>query len=83
MLSTGRQIKAARALLGWSQQHLADKAALSVITITRMEKSVSLRGHHDTVSRIQFALESAGIEFLNSGSPGVRAKPGVIVREEE
>ena len=33
------QIRAARALLGWSQQRLADEAGLSAITVKRLEAS--------------------------------------------
>jgi predicted transcriptional regulator len=35
---TPRQIRAARALLGWSQQQLADKAIISINAVTRLEK---------------------------------------------
>jgi len=35
---TARQIRAARALLGWSQQNLADKAVVSLNAVTRPER---------------------------------------------
>jgi len=35
---TPRQIRAARALLGWSQQKLADKAIVSLNAVTRLER---------------------------------------------
>ena len=34
---TGEQVKAARALLGWSQMKLADEAGLNASTIVKME----------------------------------------------
>jgi transcriptional regulator with XRE-family HTH domain len=34
---TVRQIRAARTLLGWSQQELADKATISLNALTRLK----------------------------------------------
>jgi predicted transcriptional regulator len=39
IMITPRQIRAARALLGWSQQQLADKAIVSLNAVTRLEKA--------------------------------------------
>jgi predicted transcriptional regulator len=39
IMITPRQIRAARALLGWSQQELADKAIVSLNALTRLEKA--------------------------------------------
>ena len=74
------QVKAARALLGWSQSELADHAGISVATLKRLESfSGMLRGTVETAWRIQGALEKAGIIFIDadeSNGPGVRlAKP--------
>lgn len=58
------QVKAARSLLGWSQQDLAKNSGVSLSTLNRLERgggdpSVgSLRAIHKT-------LESAGIRFIN------------------
>ena len=38
IMITPRQIRAARALLGWSQRQLADKAIVSLNAVTRLEK---------------------------------------------
>lgn len=74
-LVINRQIKAARALLAWGQQHLADAAGVNVQTVKRMEGiDGPVRGQHDTVIKIQRAMEEAGIEFLADGAPGVRLK---------
>jgi predicted transcriptional regulator len=37
---TSRQIRAARALLDWSQQQLADKAIVSLNAVARLEKGI-------------------------------------------
>jgi transcriptional regulator with XRE-family HTH domain len=76
---TTRQIKAARALLGWSQTELAAAARLSVPTIKRIEaKGGDLGGRLDTSARIVAALESAGAEFIpeDGGGVGVRLREG-------
>jgi predicted transcriptional regulator len=70
-----RQIKAARALLAWSQEEMAAVAGVSVPTIKRLEAvDGPLRGRNETGEKIRNALESAGIEFIdeNGGGPGVR-----------
>jgi predicted transcriptional regulator len=72
-----RQIKAARALLGWSQEELALAAAISMPTIKRLESQQgTLGGREETVSKIQSALEKGGIQFIeeNGGGPGVRLR---------
>jgi DNA-binding XRE family transcriptional regulator len=72
-----RQIKAARALLAWSQGELAEAAGVSVPTIKRLEADDGpLGGRLDTGEKIQVALEAAGIEFINEngGGPGARLR---------
>jgi transcriptional regulator with XRE-family HTH domain len=70
-----RQIKAARALLGWSQSDLAGASGISEPTIKRLEANDGeIGGRADTAEKIQVALESAGVEFTNGGQPGVRMK---------
>ena len=76
---TAPQIRAARALLDWSQKQLAEKAKLSVPTIKRMEGAMgpehSTMGNVDAVQR---ACEIAGVIFLEPTSrkegPGVRLR---------
>nr|WP_166474164.1 helix-turn-helix domain-containing protein [Bradyrhizobium symbiodeficiens]QIO98816.1 helix-turn-helix domain-containing protein [Bradyrhizobium symbiodeficiens] len=72
-----RQVKAARALLGWSQEDLAASARISIPTIKRLEASDHfLGGRADTSSKILSALSLAGVEFIheNGGGPGVRLR---------
>ena len=72
-----RQIKAARALLAWSQEELASAARISVPTIKRLEANDGpLGGRAETGAKIRTALEAAGVEFINEngGGPGVRLR---------
>lgn len=70
-----REIKAARALLGWSQDDLAERSGVSAPTIGRLEaEGGEIGGRAETEEKIRRALEKAGIEFLNGDQPGVRLK---------
>lgn len=72
-----RQVKAARALLAWSQEELAKAAKVSVPTVKRLEAHDGpLGGRVETVEKIRTALEAAGIEFIdeNGGGAGVRLR---------
>ncbi|MDB5576144.1 MAG: family transcriptional regulator [Bradyrhizobium sp.] len=72
-----RQIKAARALLAWSQEDLAKAAEVSIPTVKRLEAlDGPLGGRNDTIEKIVAALENAGIEFIdeNGGGAGVRLR---------
>jgi transcriptional regulator with XRE-family HTH domain len=72
-----RQVKAARALLAWSQEELAAAASLSIPTIKRLEATDGLLGgRRDTIAKIRTALIVAGVEFIDEdgGGPGVRLR---------
>ena len=71
-----RQVKAARALLAWSQERLAAAAEVSIPTIKRLEaQDGPLGGRTETGTKLLSALESAGVEFLDEdGGPGVRIR---------
>lgn len=67
---SARQIRAARALLGWSQQQLADRAVVSVTAVKRLEAGIG-DPRMSTVQAIKAALEAAGVEFIPaSGGKG-------------
>lgn len=72
---SGAQIRAARALLGWSVRDLARRAVVSIATVNLIEDATGLpsttRGQLDA---IQSTLEAEGIEFLNGEAPGVRLR---------
>ncbi len=76
---SARQIRAARALLGWSQQELADRAIVSVNAIRRLERS-QVDPRLSTIAAVKAALENAGVEFQFTDATrgeGVRLKsPG-------
>ena len=68
-----RQVKAARSLLGWSQDRLASASRVSEPTIKRLEANDGeLGGRRETAAKIVGALEKAGVEFTNGDAPGVR-----------
>lgn len=70
---TGRQIAAARTLLGITQAELASRSNISIPTLKRMEASEGAAvGMDNNVGAVTRALEDAGVEFLNHGRPGVR-----------
>ena len=72
---TVRQVKAARALLGWSQHDLARKSGISEPTIARLEAvDGHVGGRERTAAKIKQTLEAAGIEFTNGNSPGVKIR---------
>ena len=64
---TSRQTRAARALLGWTQEMLADKAKVSLTALKRMESVTGLRVFESTSDQVRRALEGEGIAFINSG----------------
>jgi transcriptional regulator with XRE-family HTH domain len=77
MIST-EQIKAARALLGWSQEDLSARSGVSYTTIAKIESSEGRNGaRRDTLSKIVAALEEAGIELtdgVDSEGPGAHLR---------
>ena len=84
MIIHAEQIRAARSLLGWSQDELAKRASVGQMTVKRFEAGAGpVSGTIGTLVRIQSALEHAGIQFIAAdefGSVGVRLvqKPKVV-----
>ena len=75
---TPAQCRAARALVDWSQQQLADAAKIGNATIRNFEGGKS-EPQSATLDVVRRALEKAGVEFLppNGSGAGVRLKkPG-------
>ena len=74
---TGRQIRAARGLVGWTAVDLAAASQVGVATIRRSEvENGPVRMTPANAATLQRALEEAGIEFLpeNGGGVGVRMR---------
>jgi transcriptional regulator with XRE-family HTH domain len=72
---TAAQCRAARGLLDWSQQELADRAGLGIVTIRQIEVGIT-DPRRATLAVLKQAFERAGIEFIdeNGGGPGVRIR---------
>jgi transcriptional regulator with XRE-family HTH domain len=71
-----RQSRAARSLLGWTQQQLADTAGVALATIQFFETN-KRAPIPNNLTAIRRALEDAGIEFIPAKSGkgiGVRLK---------
>ena len=74
------EVKAARALLGWSQEDLAAKAKISIATIKRLEaKPGRLGGRLETVAKIEKALVNGGVRFVGDEEDGF----GVVLRPKK
>ena len=63
---TGRQVRAARALLNWKQEMLAEKALVALTALKRLESERGLSVHESTHEQVRRALETAGILFVES-----------------
>ena len=72
---TPAQLRAARAILGWSQDYLARVSNVSKRTIAGYELGQT-SPNPATFTTLIWALEDAGVEFIeeNGGGAGVRLK---------
>ena len=70
------QIRAARALLGWSARELAERSGLHITTVLRMEKGNGpISGNISSIRWVQEALEAEGAYFIDDyEEPGVRLR---------
>ncbi len=72
---TPRQIRAARALLGWEATELGKRTALSRETIANIE-SGRTHAREDSLERIAKAFDESGVQFTDN--EGVRLKPATV-----
>ncbi|WP_419898621.1 helix-turn-helix domain-containing protein [Roseomonas sp. USHLN139] len=72
---TGPQLRAARALLGWTQHQLHVASDIPERTIARLERGTA-SPHRATLIAIRAALDLAGVELIseNGGGAGVRLR---------
>ncbi|GAA0631392.1 helix-turn-helix domain-containing protein [Sphingomonas ursincola] len=63
---TARQSRAARALLGWTQETLADKAQVSLTALKRLESESALPVYESTRDQVRRAFEGNGVVLLQS-----------------
>lgn len=68
---TSRQIRAARALLGWDAADLAEKAGLTRATLSNIENSL-VQARAGTLEKIARVLQNNGVEFIQN--QGIRLK---------
>ncbi|RYG93743.1 MAG: XRE family transcriptional regulator [Alphaproteobacteria bacterium] len=75
---TPSQCRAARALLDWSQQQLADQSRIGNATIRNFESGKSAP-QHATLDVLRRCFENGGIIFIdeNGEGPGVRLRKHV------
>ncbi|WP_434996829.1 helix-turn-helix domain-containing protein [Pectobacterium brasiliense] len=66
MIPRPEQIRAARSLLGWSQNDLATRAGVAVSTIADFERGQRSPVPNNALA-IRQALESAGVQFTENG----------------
>ena len=82
MSITSEQIRAAKAIIRWSGEDLAQAAGVSLSSIRRIEAALGIPKAQNmkTVLAIKDALEAAGVEFIGSPDdrPGVRLKTSVL-----
>jgi transcriptional regulator with XRE-family HTH domain len=69
---TGRQIRAARGLLGWDAATLAKKSGIARETISRIETDM-VQPQEKSLARILSAFNDESVEFTDNS--GVRMKP--------
>ncbi len=70
---TPESCRAARALLGWSQAHLAKAARVSPATVKTYEGRKTT-ANHATLVVLEQALEAAGVEFIEEDGAGAGAR---------
>jgi transcriptional regulator with XRE-family HTH domain len=71
------QVRAARALIGWSQAKLAETAGVPVSTINTFETGAPDSIPNEAVDKIRIAVETAGAVFIpkdGGGGIGVRLR---------
>ncbi len=64
--------------MGWSAEHLAIQSGVARRTIVSIEQEDGVpSANASTLTKIQAALEAAGIEFIGTpdDGPGIRMRP--------
>ena len=70
---TPKQVRAARALLGWSQAELAKEAELGITTIADCELE-RRQTSFSSLGAIREPLELSGVQFTFGKRPGVKLR---------
>jgi transcriptional regulator with XRE-family HTH domain len=69
------QLRAARSLVSWKREDLAEACGITERNLARIEAG-EIKPRPKTVAAIRAALEAAGVEFIpeNGGGAGVRLR---------
>jgi len=78
VMITPAQCRAARALLDWSQQRLAEASSIGNATIRNFEGEKSTP-QHATLVVLRQAFEAAGVQFVSQGDEA--GGDGVVLRK--
>jgi transcriptional regulator with XRE-family HTH domain len=83
LLLFAARMRAARAVLGWSQTELGKRAKVTQRAIYRLEKAAA-RARHQTEARINNAFKDAGVEFeeLPNGGFEMSVPSQLVARSE-
>jgi predicted transcriptional regulator len=79
-MASVRQLRAARVLLGWSQQDVAERAGIALNTLNNIERGV-VDPRKSTWDRVVQVFTDAGIEFIPAGSASLTGGEGVRMRQ--
>jgi len=74
----GKQIRAARAMLGWSREQLLKVSGISMSALLRMEND-EVDSRSSTQHKVSMALAQAGIEFIRREDGAF----GLLLKEPE
>jgi len=64
---TGHQLRAGRLLAGLTIEQVADDAGIPASTVAAMEADISAGWHAQTIVRVRWAIEGAGIQLAAGG----------------
>lgn len=79
---TPRQLRAARALVGWSREALAEKSGVPAITTKQFENG-DTDPRLSTLHKWRQALEAAGVIFIEPGAKSEEGGAGVRLRADK
>jgi transcriptional regulator with XRE-family HTH domain len=76
---TPQQLRAARAIVGWSREALAEKSGVPAITTKQFENG-GTDPRLSTLHKWRRALEAAGVVFIDPGAKSDDGGPGIRLR---